>query len=163
MMIKSIQNLLGFRRQIHRELPIPMAIAQQNLSTAFQQDIKLSNQFQVTRHYWGKLDGQTIQLRGPKAVKQIFFITTGTIEATPAGIALHATMYLRPVDFYQTVAAVLFLTGFVAFTMRLSGLVPLFFALSILYGMIQWHFSFYATEITKLLTDFILDQASPTL
>lgn len=155
---QAVQSFLRLSRQVMLKAPVPISVARSNLEGALSEAITLSGQFQYTRCYKGHLRHDRLRLRGPIAAmgRQFCFLVDGDLREQGSDTVLNGKIYLTDGNFYQLVGAAATIFIFLAIAASWGTLVitPIF--LAFIYGMTQWHFQHYASEITRLLTDLIM-------
>jgi len=154
-MLQDIKNFLLLRRQVTVKVEIPIASAKINLTTALSQEIVLTGEFQLTRRYWGNLSENHLTFYGPRANRQFCFLVKGNLSDEGSQTRLNGKMYLRTGDFYQLCFAVVTIFVLLLLMFRWNGMIFLPVFVGFIYGMVQWHFQWYAEEISQLLTDLM--------
>lgn len=155
---QAIQSFLRLFRQVTLKAPVPISVARSHLDGALSETITLSGQFQYTRRYKGYLRHDRLSLRGPITTtnRQFCFLVSGDLRERGSETVLDGKMYLTDGNFYQLLGSAATIFIFLAIAARWGTLVitPVF--LVFIYGMTQWHFQHYASEITQLLNDLIV-------
>lgn len=154
-MVQTIQNFLLLRRQVTVKVQIPIALARSNLATALSKEIALSGKFQLTRRYWGHLSKNHLKFRGPKANRQFCFLIEGDLSDGGSEALFKGKMSLSNEDVYQLLSAVVVLFGILVVMLQWGAMIAIPVFLGFIYMMVQWHFQFYAQEITQLLADLM--------
>ncbi|NEP11571.1 MAG: hypothetical protein F6K14_15440 [Symploca sp. SIO2C1] len=161
-MSQAIQNFLLLRRQVTVKVEISIALAKSNLATALSQEIVLTGEFQLTRRYWGYLRDNHLTLYGPKANRQFCFLVKGNLGDAGSQTLLNGKMHLKSGDFYQLCCTVVTIFVVLLFMFRWSGIILMPVFVGFIYGMVQWHFQWFAKEITQLLTDLMVGECAET-
>lgn len=153
--MSGVLRHIGLRRQMTVTVPVTLEQARENLGRALQDDIILKGQWQLTRRYWGHLSQYHLTLHGPRANRQFCFLTQGHLKVgdRPQETILKVEMVLGRASEVQLLCVIAVLPLLMGGMLRLFGLMVLPLFLAFLYGMTQWHFSSYSTEIRQLLHD----------
>ncbi|WP_027269048.1 hypothetical protein [Leptolyngbya sp. PCC 6406] len=154
-LVQRMQVWFRLHRRITLTVPVAIAVARQQLNFSLSREIVLGGRFKLTRRYWGHFSADQLTLYGPRAQKQFCFRTQGQLSASdlPDHTRIDLDIYLRTLDLYLLLVAIAVVTTVLLAIFRLGGLVLLPIFLGFFYLMVQWHFQYYATEITQLLKD----------
>ncbi len=150
-----VRQLLPHRRMM-LTVPTSMEQAYQRLEEAFADDIFLGGNFwQLSRHYWGHINGNQFILHGPRAHRQFCFRTRGSLENRGDQLVVQLLFQLSRRDLYGLLYSLMFLLVGLQVVLRWWGMLLLPFYLGFIYVMVQWHVYHYSEEISKLVVDII--------
>ncbi|MEM9089460.1 MAG: hypothetical protein AAGC93_12030 [Cyanobacteria bacterium P01_F01_bin.53] len=176
-MMKSIQRGVRLNRRISVTVPVPPAIARENLISALAEPVILSGKYQVTRRYWGNLSHDRLRFHGPRDAYncQICFFLEGLLHdgnsegnsgngsrtgsESDLETMFQGNLYVSRVNVVQTLAAIIIIFTVLGVMMRGAAIpIGLIFT-GFIYGMTQWHCQYYSKEITRLVGDLMLKGA----
>ena len=162
-MASVLQNL-GLKRQVTVTAPVEVAQARKNLNAALTKDVVLSGHLQSTRRYWGEFNYPYLTLHVPRANRQFCFLTQGQIKRGDdfEHTNLDIKIILGNADEAYLLWMLLALPIMLGVVLRWFGIFLLPMFLAFFYGMTQWHLSYYAAEISKLLCDLMVGKETET-
>lgn len=131
-----------------------------NLSTQLSDVVMIpAAAYRFERKFWGELNGDEVVLHGPKAYRQMQFLTVGQLTQDSEGTVLKAKMQVARKELISLGGLLIVVTGWIALIHwpLLAAALP--FYVFLFFAVIAWNFSKHMPEITNLLKQLMMGES----